>query len=74
MTISIETLTGLRHEFHRFPELGFQETQTKRKIAKFLRAKGLEVVEGVGVVGILRSGAGKKTIGLRADMDALPIQ
>ena len=74
MTISIETLRELRHEFHRFPELGFQEKQTKIKIAKFLRAKGLEVVEGVGVIGILRSGVGKKTIGLRADMDALPIQ
>ena len=47
MTISIENLRELRHEFHRFPELGFQEKQTKIKIAKFLRAKGLEVVEGV---------------------------
>ena len=53
MTISIETLTGLRHEFHRFPELGFQEKQTKIKIAGFLRAIGLEVVEGVGVIGIV---------------------
>ena len=74
MTISIETLRELRHEFHRFPELGFQEKQTKIKIASFLKAKGLEVVEGVGVVGILKSGTGTKTIGLRADMDALPIQ
>ena len=64
----------LRHEFHQYPELGFQETKTKTKIAKFLRAKGLEVIEGVGVIGILKSGSGSKTIGLRADMDALPIQ
>ena len=74
MTNSIKKLTELRHEFHQYPELGFQETKTKTKIAKFLRAKGLEVIEGVGVIGILKSGSGSKTIGLRADMDALPIQ
>ena len=74
MANSIEKLTELRHEFHQYPELGFQETKTKTKIAKFLRANGLEVIEGVGVIGVLRSGSGSKTIGLRADMDALPIQ
>tara|TARA_A100001011_G_scaffold390732_1_gene474790 strand:- start:373 stop:1524 length:1152 start_codon:yes stop_codon:yes gene_type:complete len=71
---SIKKLKQLRHEFHQYPELGFQETKTKTKIAKFLRAKGLEVIEGVGVIGVLKSGSGSKTIGLRADMDALPIQ
>jgi len=71
---SIKKLTELRHEFHQYPELGFQETKTKTKIAKFLRAKGIEVIEGVGVIGVLKSGSGSKTIGLRADMDALPIQ
>jgi len=71
---SIKKLTDLRHEFHQYPELGFQETKTKTKIADFLRAKGLEVIEGVGVIGVLKSGSGSKTIGLRADMDALPIQ
>ena len=74
MAISIKKLTEIRHEFHQYPELGFQETKTKTKIAEFLRAKGLEVVEGVGVIGVLKSGSGSKTIGLRADMDALPIQ
>ena len=74
MANSIKKLTELRHEFHQYPELGFQETKTKTKIAKFLRAKGLEVIEGVGVIGVLKSGSGRKTIGLRADMDALPIQ
>ena len=74
MAKSIKKLTELRHEFHQYPELGFQETKTKTKIAKFLRANGLEVIEGVGVIGVLRSGSGSKTIGLRADMDALPIQ
>ena len=74
MANSIKKLTELRHEFHQYPELGFQETKTKTKIANFLRAKGLEVIEGVGVIGVLKSGSGSKTIGLRADMDALPIQ
>jgi len=71
---SIKKLIELRHEFHQYPELGFQEAKTKTKIAKFLRAKGLEVIEGVGVIGVLKSGSGSKTIALRADMDALPIQ
>ena len=67
------SLSALRRDFHRFPELGFQESRTKAKVAKFLRDNGLEVHEGVGVVGILRSGKGSRAIGLRADMDALPI-
>jgi len=71
---SIKKLTDLRHEFHQYPELGFQETKTKTKIANFLKAKGIKVIEGVGVIGVLKSGSGSKTIGLRADMDALPIQ
>jgi hippurate hydrolase len=74
LTHSIKNLRELRREFHQFPELGFQERKTKKKVANFLRAKGLEVIEGVGVIGILKSGEGSKTIGLRADMDALPIQ
>lgn len=67
------SLSALRRDFHRFPELGFQESRTKAKVAKFLREHGLEVHEGVGIVGILRSGEGNRAIGLRADMDALPI-
>ena len=66
-------LVELRHEFHRNPELGFQELQTKAKVAAFLRDLGLEVHEGAGVVGVLRAGGGNRAIGLRADMDALPI-
>ncbi len=68
------TLQDFRKDLHRYPELGFQEHRTKAKIAERLRAKGLEVYEGVGVVGVLKSGNGNRTIGLRADMDALPIQ
>ena len=68
------SLSALRRDFHRFPELGFREFRTKAKVAEFLREHGLEVHEGVGVVGVLRSGEGSRAIGLRADMDALPIQ
>ena len=67
------SLSALRRDFHRFPELGFRESRTKSKVAAFLREHGLEVHVGVGVVGILRSGEGNRAIGLRADMDALPI-
>lgn len=66
-------LTDLRQAFHCDPELGFDETRTKTKVASILRGLGLEVHEGVGVVGVLRSGGGNRAIGLRADMDALPI-
>ncbi|WP_299690232.1 amidohydrolase [uncultured Tateyamaria sp.] len=66
-------LVDVRRDFHRHPELGFQETWTKAKVAEMLRAAGLEVHEGTGVVGVLRAGTGNRAIGLRADMDALPI-
>jgi hippurate hydrolase len=66
LTHSIKNLRELRREFHQFPELGFQEIKTKKKVANFLRAKGLEVIEGVGVIGILKSGKGSKTIGFES--------
>lgn len=66
-------LVSMRQDFHRNPELGFQEDRTKATVAKHLRDLGLEVHEGVGVVGLLKSGSGNHAIGLRADMDALPI-
>jgi len=69
-----QRLTALRREFHRHPELGFAEDRTKATVAHHLRRLGLEVHEGVGVVGILRAGQGNRAIGLRADMDALPIR
>ena len=69
-----QTLTQLRQDLHQNPELGFQEEQTKARVASILRDLGLEVHEGIGVVGILRAGSGNRAIGLRADMDALPIQ
>lgn len=68
-----DALRRLRHEFHRHPELGFQEVWTKARIARHLRELGIETHEGAGVVGVLRSGNGNRAIGLRADFDALPI-
>ncbi|MEQ8357121.1 MAG: amidohydrolase [Kiloniellaceae bacterium] len=71
-----QQMTAWRHDLHRHPELGFEETRTARLAAERLRAAGLEVHEGVGgtgVVGVLRRGNGPGSIGLRADMDALAI-
>ena len=65
-----------RHHIHANPELGFQEIETARFVADKLRSFGLEVQEGIGgtgVVGTLRSGSGKRAIGLRAELDALPV-
>jgi len=66
-------LIHLRHAFHRTPELGFAEHKTKARVGDILTSLGLEVHTGVGVVGILKRGTGNRAIGLRADMDALPI-
>lgn len=69
-------LIALRQDLHAHPELGFNEHRTAGIVAAFLRELGLEVHEGVGktgVVGVLRKGSSSKSIGLRADMDALPI-
>lgn len=73
MPLSHTHLVEIRHDLHRHPELGMQEARTKAFVAGYLRDLGLEVHEGAGVVGILRSGTGNRAIGLRADMDALPI-
>ncbi|HMK80048.1 MAG TPA: M20 aminoacylase family protein [Xanthobacteraceae bacterium] len=69
-------LTARRRDFHAHPELGFEESRTSDIVARELAALGIEVHRGVGktgVVGVLREGNGPATIGLRADMDALPI-
>jgi amidohydrolase len=69
-------LTAQRRDFHAHPELGFDEHRTSDIVAKQLEALGCEVhrgVGGTGVVGVLREGNGPVSIGLRADMDALPI-
>src|SRR5687768_14854427 len=71
-----EDLTALRHHIHQHPELSHKEVETARLVAGKLQAWGYEVTEGVGgtgVVGRLKVGSGTRTIGIRADMDALPI-
>ena len=70
-------LIALRRDFHRHPELGFQEVRTAGIVAERLRALGYTVRTGVGktgVTGFLKCGAPGKTLLLRADMDALPIR
>jgi amidohydrolase len=65
-----------RRDFHEHPELGNREFRTSKIIADYLRSLGLEVKEGVGktgVVGILHGASPGPVIGLRADMDALPL-
>ncbi len=66
-----------RHDIHRHPELAFEEKRTAGVVAELLKSWGLEVhpeVGKTGVVGILRRGDSARSIGLRADMDALAIQ
>lgn len=73
MELDISSLIALRRNLHQFPELGFYEKLTKQKIINFLSDLNVEVHEGSGVIGVLRAGKGNRVIGLRADMDALPI-
>ena len=67
----------VRRDIHRHPELGLSEHRTSEIIASRLAAWGYEVDRGLattGVVGTLRRGTGTRRLGLRADMDALPLQ
>ena len=69
-------MTRWRHDLHAHPELAFQEHWTSNYIASKLENFGIEVHRGLaktGVVGVLRAGKGHRSVGLRADMDALPI-
>ncbi len=71
-----DDLTAIRRDFHEHPELGMEEVRTSGIVAKLLNDWGIEVHTGIGktgVVGVLKGKGGGKTIGLRADMDALPI-
>lgn len=69
-------LIEVRRRIHAHPELAFEETRTSELVAGLLHGWGYEVHRGLGktgLVGVLRAGAGARTLGLRADMDALPI-
>jgi amidohydrolase len=73
----VDDVVAWRRHIHENPELGFREHETARFVADKLRAFGLDEVHegigGTGVVGILRAGSGKRAIGLRAELDALPV-
>ena len=69
-------LTALRRDIHAHPELAFNENRTADIVARELERYGLEVHRGIaktGVVGVLRAGTSSRMVGLRADMDALPL-
>ena len=89
----LDTLTAIRRDIHKHPELGYEETRTAALIVEKLRSFGVdEVHEGLAVTGVVgtihgREGAAAaassgtsststsiRTLGLRADMDALPLQ
>lgn len=73
----IDEIRQLRHDLHAHPELRFEEHRTAELVARTLSHWGIDVhrgMGGTGVVGIIKNGDSKNSIGLRADMDALPIQ
>ncbi|WP_338449892.1 amidohydrolase [Niallia oryzisoli] len=72
-----EDLVSIRRNLHMYPELSFEEIKTPAMVAEFLKDCGLEVKTGVGgrgVTALLRGGKPGKTVALRADFDALPIE
>jgi hippurate hydrolase len=71
-----EEMRAIRRDIHCHPELAYQERRTSALVAERLRAWGIEVHERIGktgLVGVLSAGTSQRAIGLRADMDALPI-
>lgn len=73
----LDQLVAIRRDLHAHPELAFSETRSADLVARELAAYGLEVhrgLAGTGVVGILRKGRSARAVGLRADLDALPLE
>ena len=70
-----DQLVAWRRDLHMHPELGFEEQRTSRLVADSLREMGIEIEVGVAETGVVaRIGEGRPAVGIRADMDALPIQ
>lgn len=72
----LDDFIQLRHDIHEHPELAFNETRTSDKVAQLLQEWGYQVERGIGGTGLvaqLKMGNSPKSIGIRADMDALPI-
>jgi hippurate hydrolase len=77
ITVFHDDLVAWRRDIHAHPELGFEESRTSDSVADKLASFGLDVHRGLaktGIVATLRAGTSNRAIGLRADMDALPIQ
>ncbi len=70
-----EELIKLRRDFHMHPELGFEEKRTSKIVEEYLKELGIKTrrLAGTGIVGDIKNG-GTKTVAIRADMDALPLQ
>lgn len=71
-----ERFVRIRRQIHRYPEVGFEETRTSDLVAEMLKSWSYDVYRGLaktGVVGTLKVGNGTKRLGIRADMDALPM-
>ncbi len=71
-----DEMTGWRRDIHAHPEIAFAEHRTAKVVAELLESFGIEVetgIAGTGLVGTLKKGRGNRAIGLRADLDALPI-
>lgn len=72
-----DDLTAIRQDFHQYPEIGFEEHRTSARVAELLESWGISVTRGIGktgVVGVLDGRRPGRSIGLRADMDALPME
>jgi len=76
LTNAMPELVAIRRDLHAHPELGLEEVRTSDVVAGHLEALGYEVTRGLaktGLVATLKNGSGDRSIGIRADMDALPI-
>ncbi|MFW6143069.1 MAG: amidohydrolase, partial [Desulfovermiculus sp.] len=74
---TLKEVVELRRQIHRNPELGMEEFETAARVREYLSDLGVRVktgVGGTGVVGLLRGAQAGRTVALRADMDALPIE